>query len=47
MNNWVSAATTALRNNKSSFAVMSMDDISRPDGKLAALRAKGFTVDEP
>jgi TraB/PrgY/gumN family len=47
LNNWVAAATLALRNNKSSFAVMSMDDISRPDGKLAALRAKGFVVEDP
>jgi len=46
-NRWLDAAVTALRNDKSSFAVLSMDELVRPDGRLAALKAKGFEIEEP
>jgi uncharacterized protein YbaP (TraB family) len=44
---WVDAAAAALAQNRSTFAVLSIQEILRPDGYLAALRAKGYTIDEP
>lgn len=44
---WVAAAERALANNKSTFAVLSIDEIFKPDGYVARLRAKGYLVDEP
>jgi hypothetical protein len=44
---WVAAAETALANNSSSFAVLSIDDIFWNDGYVAKLRAKGYAVEEP
>lgn len=44
---WVAAAETALANNASTFAVLSIDDIFWKDGYVAKLRAKGYAVDEP
>jgi len=44
---WVAAAENALATNKSTFAVLSVDEIFKPDGYVARLRAKGYVVDEP
>jgi len=44
---WVAAAESALAKNKSTFAVLSIDDIYWKDGYIAALRSKGYTVEEP
>ena len=44
---WVSAAEKALANNNSTFATLRLADILKPDGYLAALKAKGYTVESP
>lgn len=44
---WVAEAERALANNKSTMAVILMSEIFAPDGYLAALRAKGYTIVEP
>ena len=44
---WVNAARSALTRNSTSFAALPISMLLRPDGLLAALRAQGFTVDEP
>jgi uncharacterized protein YbaP (TraB family) len=44
---WVAAAEAALAKNSSTFAVLSIGDIYWSDGYVAALRAKGYTVEEP
>lgn len=44
---WIAAAEAALDKNKSTFAVLSIDEIFKPDGYVARLRAKGYLVDEP
>lgn len=44
---WLSAAERALRENKSTMAVVSMAELFAPDGYLAGLRARGYTVVEP
>jgi hypothetical protein len=44
---WMEAAEKALSNNTSTFAVLQMQNILGPDGALAALQAKGYTVDSP
>ena len=45
--NWVAAAQLALEKNQSTFAVLSLGDVFRPDGHLAKLRALGYEVEEP
>ena len=45
--NWVAAAQVALEKNQSTFAVLSLGDVFRPDGHLAKLRALGYEVEEP
>jgi hypothetical protein len=44
---WVEAAETALGKNISTIAVLSIDEILKPDGYVANLRAKGYHVEDP
>jgi uncharacterized protein YbaP (TraB family) len=44
---WLAAAEQALRDNASSFAVLPMDELLRPDRRLAMLAARGYTVEAP
>jgi len=44
---WLSAAETAIANNTVSFAALPMSELLKPDGYLAALQAKGYTVEAP
>jgi hypothetical protein len=41
----LAAAETALTSNVSTFAVLGIDDLVAPGGLLAALQAKGYTVE--
>ena len=45
--NWIAAAKVALEKNPSTFAVLSVSDVLRPDGHIEKLRALGYTVEEP
>jgi hypothetical protein len=47
LRDWVVAARAALEKNSSTFAVLPIEDLLRADGPLAALRAQGYTVEEP
>lgn len=42
---WLEAAETALTNNTYTFASLPMEELLKPDGYLAALAAKGYTVE--
>ena len=44
---WVSAAEKALATNTSTFAVVQIKDILDPQGVIATLQAKGYTVEPP
>lgn len=44
---WLEAADHALANHTTSFAMPTMKDILAGDGLLAALLAKGYTVEAP
>lgn len=44
---WLAAAEQALAANKSTFAVLPMKHILDPKGYLAALQARGYTVEQP
>lgn len=44
---WVQEAERALRENRSTMAVVLMSELFAPDGYLAALREKGYEVVEP
>jgi uncharacterized protein YbaP (TraB family) len=44
---WLSAAETALATNESTFAMLPMAELYKSDGYLAALAAKGYTVERP
>ena len=44
---WLAAAEKALANNASTFAILPVGEILRADGKVAKLRQKGYTVEEP
>lgn len=44
---WVDAAEAALTNNESTFAMLPMAELYKADGYLAALAAKGYTVERP
>jgi len=44
---WLSNAERALRENKSTMAVVSIAELFAPDGYLAGLRARGYEVVEP
>lgn len=43
---WLAAAEAALAANASSFALLPMPQLTKPDGYLAKLRAKGYAVSE-
>jgi len=44
---WMQAAEQALVRNASTVAVLSVDELLRPDGYLARLRQRGYVVDDP
>jgi hypothetical protein len=44
---WLAAADKALANNASTFASLGMKEILDPKGLVAALRAKGYSVEPP
>jgi len=44
---WVAAAEQALATHRSALAVISIDEILKPDGYVAELRKKGYGVEEP
>lgn len=44
---WFMAVERALATNKSTFAVLRMKDVLDPNGYLAGLEAKGYTVERP
>lgn len=44
---WLEAAETALAKNASTFAVLPMSEILKPDGYIATLQARGYEVEEP
>jgi hypothetical protein len=44
---WLSEAERALRENRSTMAVVSMAELFAPDGYLAGLRDRGYEVVEP
>lgn len=44
---WLANAEAALARNASTFAVLSMKDLLDPKGLMAALAAKGYTVEQP
>jgi hypothetical protein len=45
--NWLKAAERSLADNTSTFALLHMKDIVAPNGYLADLKAKGYTVESP
>ena len=44
---WLTAAEKSLATNKSTFAMLPMSDLLSPDGLVAALRTRGYQIDEP
>ncbi len=44
---WLAAAERALERNESTFAVLWMGQLLRPDGPLARLQARGYRVEAP
>ncbi|MFC5741439.1 TraB/GumN family protein [Dyella tabacisoli] len=44
---WMSAAEQVLANDKQSFAMLPMEEVLSPDGYLAKLKGKGYTVQAP
>jgi uncharacterized protein YbaP (TraB family) len=44
---WLAAADHALRTRQTSFALVPMEELVTADGWLAALRARGYQVEEP
>ncbi len=44
---WLAAAEKALANNRSTFAILQLRTILDPHGLVAALQAKGYTVEKP
>jgi uncharacterized protein YbaP (TraB family) len=44
---WLDSAEKALAANTTTFATLRLADILKPDGYLAALKAKGYTVESP
>jgi hypothetical protein len=47
LESWLKAAEKSLANNTSTVAMLSMSDILGPKSYLAALQAKGYTVESP
>jgi hypothetical protein len=46
-NAWVAAAEKSLANHASAVAVLSVDEILKPDGYVAELKKKGYVVTDP
>jgi len=46
-NAWVAAAEQSLANNESTVAVLSVDEILKPDGYVAQLKKRGYVVTDP
>jgi len=44
---WIASAEKALAANASTFAILKIEDIFDPKGVIAALAAKGYTVEQP
>jgi len=44
---WLDAVEAALAGNRSTVAVLSIDQILKPDGFVAQLRARGYVVEDP
>jgi hypothetical protein len=44
---WIAAAEKSLATNRSTLAVLSMSELTSPDGMLAVLRARGYQIEEP
>jgi hypothetical protein len=44
---WLSAVEQAMASNTATVAVLSIDQILKPDGYVARLRAKGYRVEDP
>ncbi|WP_368561913.1 TraB/GumN family protein [Pseudoxanthomonas sp. UTMC 1351] len=44
---WMAAAETALRENASTFALLPISELLKPDGYLVKLQAKGYEVEAP
>lgn len=44
---WLAAAEKSIAANQSTMAVLSMSELTSPDGMLAALRARGYVIEEP
>lgn len=44
---WLAAADSALSRYESSFAVVPISQLLKPDGWLAMLRARGYSVQDP
>lgn len=44
---WLAAAEKSIATNRSTLAVLSMSELTSPDGMLAALRARGYLIEEP
>jgi len=44
---WVDSAVAALAANETTLAIVPLAKLTRPDGYLARLRAKGFTIEPP
>jgi hypothetical protein len=44
---WVGAAEHALATHTSSVAVLSVDEILKPNGYVVGLRQKGYRIEEP
>jgi uncharacterized protein YbaP (TraB family) len=44
---WLAAARTALETNRQTFAMLPMDELLKPGGYLAQLRAEGYSVEAP
>jgi hypothetical protein len=44
---WMQAAEQALARNVSTVAVLSVDELLRPDGYLARLRQRGYLIEDP
>lgn len=44
---WIAAAQVALTNGHCTFAVLSIGDLLRADGRLSRLKSRGYAVQEP
>jgi hypothetical protein len=44
---WMQSAEAALANNRSTFAMLSIGEMLRPDGYIARFQAKGYVVEAP